>query len=350
MGYPRCPAGAGCLQRSGIRHSLDPGPVPRIFRLPRTVAIPPRNIHRQAAVLTVRVPMIPASRIPHFRPTVGGAKSSGFSLIELLVVIGIIGTLVGLLLPSLQRVREAARRSACGNNLRQSALATLAYESAKRRFPAGCDQRAAGPDLPSGTLHAWSSFVLPFIEEGQNAGRIDYRRFWNASGGNEQASKQQVPSYICPSALLTYVGKADYGGVAGAWMLGVEGVPFLGPTGLTSGMLVPVDDATATVTAASATDGLGTTLLIAESVDRGLSAGPDTDPEDPAGRWAPHNCFAQAAAFVNGDTSDIRSPHAGGAQGAFADGRVAFLEETMDPIVLAALCTRNGGDSARRMP
>lgn len=294
--------------------------------------------------------MIPASRIPHFRSVADTSAHRGFSLVELLAVMAIVGTLVGLLLPSLQRVREAARRSACGNNIRQSALGTLTYESAKRRFPAGCDQRAAGPDTPAGTLHAWSSFILPFIEEGRTASRIDYGRFWNAPGGNDLASKQPVATYTCPSALLTYVGKSDYGGVAGAWMLGVEGVPFLGPAGLTNGMLVPVDDATLTVTAAGATDGLGATLLIAESVDRGPSGGPDMDPEDPAGRWATHNCFAQAAAFVNGDTSDIRSPHAGGAQAAFADGRVAFLDETMDPVVLAAICTRNGGESAARMP
>jgi prepilin-type N-terminal cleavage/methylation domain-containing protein/prepilin-type processing-associated H-X9-DG protein len=292
--------------------------------------------------------MIPASRVTHRRPVVGTTARGGFSLVELLVVIAIIGTLVGLVLPALQRVREAARRSACGNNVRQAALGTLAYESAKRRFPAGCDQRAAEPALPSGTLHAWSSLILPFIEEVRTAGQIDYRRLWNAAGGNDLASKQRIATYICPSALLTYVGKADYGGVAGAWMLGVEGVPFSGPEGLTNGMLVPVDDPTVAVTAAGATDGLGTTLLITESVDRGPSA--VTDPEDPAGRWAPHNCFAQAAAFVNGDTGDIRSPHPGGAQAAFADGRVAFLEETMDPVVLAAICTRNGGESAARIP
>jgi len=141
--------------------------------------------------------MIPASRIPHFRSVADTSAHRGFSLVELLAVMAIVGTLVGLLLPSLQRVREAARRSACGNNIRQSALGTLTYESAKRRFPAGCDQRAAGPDTPAGTLHAWSSFILPFIEEGRTASRIDYGRFWNAPGGNDLASKQPVATYTC---------------------------------------------------------------------------------------------------------------------------------------------------------
>jgi prepilin-type processing-associated H-X9-DG protein len=72
----------------------------------------------------------------------------------------------------------------------------------------------------------------------------------------------------------------------------------------------------------------------------------EPDPDDPAGRWATMNCFAQAAAFINTETSDIRGPHPGGAEAAFADGRVTFLNEHMDPVVLAALCTRNGGESA----
>jgi prepilin-type N-terminal cleavage/methylation domain-containing protein/prepilin-type processing-associated H-X9-DG protein len=287
---------------------------------------------------------MPDSAVLSVRLRPGRGPLRGFSLVELLVVIAIIATLVGLTLPSIQRVRETARLTACGNHVRQMAIGTLAYESAKRRFPAGCDQRPSEPDMPAGTLHAWSSFVLPFIEETRAASRIDYGRLWNAPGGNDAASKLRIETYLCPSALLSYVGKADYGGVAGAWMLGVEGVPFFGPAGLTNGMLVPQETSTAVVTAASVTDGLGKTLLLTESVDRGPAAGPEVDPEDPAGRWAPHNCFSQAAAFVNSESSDIRGPHPGGVQAAFADGRVAFLDDMMDPAVLAAICTRNGAE------
>ena len=288
--------------------------------------------------------MIPTTSSTRPSPNSCGHRQA-FSLVELLAVVAILGVLVGLLLPAVQRVREAARRTTCGNNVRQAALAVAGYEVAKRRFPAGCDQRPVDPALPAGTLHAWSSLVLPSLEEAATAIRIDYTRPWNAPGGNDAAARTRIAAYICPAAMLANVGKADYGGVSGAWMFGVEGVPFLGPKGLTNGMLVPLDGSTGPVTAATATDGLGHTLLIAESIDRGPAPGPSDD-DDPAGRWATQNCFAQASAFVNADSSDIRGLHHGGAEAAFADGRVAFLSELMDPAVLAAICTRNGGELA----
>lgn len=273
------------------------------------------------------------------------AGGRGFSLVELLVVISIIGMLIGMLLPAVQRVRESSRKTACGNNLRQTALATSAYESGRRRFPAGCDRMPAPPALPAGTLHAWTSSILPFLEEADLAARIDYSREWNDPAGNRGASKQKIASYVCPSGVLAYLGKADYSGISGAWMLGVDGVPFLGAAGLTNGVLVPRDRDTGHVRAAQVTDGLSATLLAAESTDRGPAPGEDADPEDPTGRWAVHNCGPQSSGFMNTETSDIRSLHPGGALAAFADARVVFLSESMDPVVLAAICTRNGGEA-----
>jgi prepilin-type N-terminal cleavage/methylation domain-containing protein/prepilin-type processing-associated H-X9-DG protein len=291
------------------------------------------------------IPATPNAAFPH-APHGHPPARTGFALVELLAVIAILAVLVGLVLPAVQRAREAARRTACGSNVRQVALAVAGYEAAYRRFPAGCDQVPMQPHLPAGTLHAWSSLVLPFLEESGVAGRIDHGRFWNAAGGNDAASRSRIAAYICPSALLAHIGKADYGGVSGAWMLGVDDVPFTGPDGLANGMLVPRDAGMQPVTAAAATDGLACTLLVAESSDRGPPPATEPDPDDPAGRWATMNCFAQAAAFINAETSDIRGPHPGGAEVAFADGRVTFLNEHMDPVVLAAICTRNGGESA----
>jgi len=88
---------------------------------------------------------------------VGGCFAGGrraFTLVELLAVIAIIGTLIGLLLPAVQRTRELSRKTQCATNIRQTALGLCAYESARRRFPAGCDLLPRGTALPNGTEHA----------------------------------------------------------------------------------------------------------------------------------------------------------------------------------------------------
>jgi prepilin-type N-terminal cleavage/methylation domain-containing protein len=268
----------------------------------------------------------------------------GFTLVELLVVIGIIGVLIGLLLPAVQRTREAGRRAACTNNLRQSALAVTNYESNRRRLPPGYDATPAGADLPHGTLHAWSSFVLPFLEETMSS-RIDYRKAWNASGGNDDFADRKISVYRCPSAVLDYPGKADFGGISGSWILGLPGgdPP---ATMMTTGLLVPLKEAGDVVRSASVSDGMSQTLLLAESADRGPAPNEPAGDDDPFGRWAVYNCFPQTEAFINTTKSDIRSLHPGGAMVAFGDARVVFLDESTDPVVLSAICSRNGGESA----
>jgi prepilin-type N-terminal cleavage/methylation domain-containing protein/prepilin-type processing-associated H-X9-DG protein len=271
------------------------------------------------------------------------SRRVGFTLVELLVVIAIVGTLIGMLLPAVQGVRESSRKTACSNKLRQCGLGASNYESARRSFPPGCDVKPQGASLPQGTQHAWSTFILPYIEETAVAARIDLKKAWDAPGGNDVASDTSIPTYVCPSGIVTITGKADYGGVSGAWILS-DGVPFHGPAGLSNGMLVSVDGVIPPVRAGSATDGLSSTLLAAEAVDR-CDAEEAGDERNKSGRWAWINSFAQATAFVNVRGSDIRSNHPGGAHGVFADGRVTFLNDSMDPVVLAAICTRNGGEA-----
>ena len=93
-----------------------------------------------------------------------GRSRSAFTLVELLVVIAIIGILVGMLLPAVQHVREAARTSTCINNLRQLALACHNFESAKQRFPEGCVM---------GQGAGWSAFILNQIEQNAIANQVD---------------------------------------------------------------------------------------------------------------------------------------------------------------------------------
>jgi prepilin-type N-terminal cleavage/methylation domain-containing protein/prepilin-type processing-associated H-X9-DG protein len=267
----------------------------------------------------------------------------GFSLVELLVVIAVIGTLVGMTLPAVQRVRESSRRTSCGNNIRQCTVGLLGYESARRFYPPGCDLVPRGAPLPQGTQHAWSTFILAHIEETALASRIDLRKAWDDPGGNDAASDAAIGLYLCPGGVVTSIGKADYAGISGAWMM-MDGVPFFGPAGLSNGTLVSVDDAVKTVRPSSVSDGTSHTLLLGESVDR-ADRDDVGDDENKAGRWAWLNCFAQSQGFVNARRLDIHSNHPGGAHVSFADGRIVFLTDTTEPAVLSAICTRNGGEA-----
>lgn len=267
---------------------------------------------------------------------------AGFSLVEVLVVLVIIGTLFGMLLPAVQSARESARRSACGNNIRQSALAVLAYESARRTLPPGSDQMPRGSTLPTGTLLSWSSFILPYLEEAPAASRIDYTKEWDAADGNDVASDARIAAYVCPSSQVASVGKSDFAGISGAVIF--HAGQMVGRAGLADGLLIAIDASRPKpVRLAEATDGLGQTLLVAESVDR-CPPEDAADVEQAMGRWAWINHFAQPEPFIN-TLGGIQSRHQGGATVAFGDGRTVMLNESMDPAVLAAICTRDGGEA-----
>ncbi|PHR99742.1 MAG: hypothetical protein COA78_24590 [Blastopirellula sp.] len=103
-------------------------------------------------------------------------QKPGFTLVELLVVITIIGILIALLLPAVQQAREAARRISCTNNLAQLVLAVQNYEQAFRMYPAGTIN-PTGPifNQPSGYHHNWMTAILPYIEESSTYNHIDYK-------------------------------------------------------------------------------------------------------------------------------------------------------------------------------
>ena len=101
------------------------------------------------------------------------SKRKGFTLVELLVVIAIIGILIGMLLPAVQQVREAARRITCSNNLRQIGLALHNYESAHQDFPAGVQEE--GNNAQSDSLWSVSTWILPFVEQNNAFDVLDPR-------------------------------------------------------------------------------------------------------------------------------------------------------------------------------
>ena len=116
-------------------------------------------------------------------------KRRGFTLIELLVVIAIIGILMGLLLPAVQNAREAGRRAACTNNMRQIGLAIHAYESKKSRLPGWANR------LTGGLTVSWPTVILPNVE------RADVFNEWNtATLQLDDSYKPVISNFMCPSS------------------------------------------------------------------------------------------------------------------------------------------------------
>jgi len=258
------------------------------------------------------------------------AHALGFSLVELLVVIAVIGLLAGLLLPAIQSSRETARRMTCLNNLHQIGIGMLAFHDVQKHFPKGGVEmrmlRDADGNLlyPLGVQLAWSAYILPYVELNSLARRIDFHKGFD-SPENTKAAAEIVPLYLCPSNprqsyLLSGRGVCDYGGIYGSRISPNTNNP---PNGV---MLY-----SSYVRIRDIIDGTSHTMMVSE------------DSWSPDMQWINGlNVFDVSAPINTAKENDLHSKHAHGVNGLMADGNARFISEDIDLGILSAICTRNG--------
>lgn len=309
----------------------------------------------------------------------------GFTLIELLVVIAIIAILIGLLLPAVQKVREAASRTKCMNNLKQIGLAVHNYHDVVGKFPYAVMKYQKGESTP--TYNSGFIAILPYLEQDAIARR------WNpalprndtsteATLGYSNGSLQQktIPSYICPTmqrpssdsggALGTapeHRAYSSYIFCAGSYS-GFDYHYGAGSSAAPDGVIVPLDNMAYSanpsqpevrgahpVSVVEVTDGTSHTIMAGECDFKATGVVSNYGPVWAYG-WF-YNWSGASIPFNKHDNQPganygaFRSEHQNGANFAMADGSVFFASDSLNRTegsvnIWNALCTRSGGEIA----
>jgi prepilin-type N-terminal cleavage/methylation domain-containing protein/prepilin-type processing-associated H-X9-DG protein len=322
-------------------------------------------------------------------------KSSGFTLIELLVVIAIIAVLIALLVPAVQKVREAAARSQCQNNLKQIGLAMHSFHDTYKRFPPGSASDAGVFGSGGGYGSSWMVFILPYIEQGAlyNQWKFTGNSGWN-NANNITIPVPMISIYVCPSSPLptTYTPNSiirvqgDYVAIARADQAAISGYTdprrYVGSgsgccgAGIVSGSGVLPPNGQ--VRMAHITDGTSNTIVVGEQSDwitktdgskvdwrsgngHGFAMGTSQSgvPGSGYGNERPFNTTTVRYAINqktgwtddctlgvcsnNSSNTPLRSTHPGGVNCVFGDGSVRFVLDSTPLATLAQLAYRDDG-------